>query len=104
MVGSFAINPSVGTLSAAPGKSGSATITTVGAGGFNSAIALSASGQPSFVKVSFNPTSIAAPGSGSSTATFSVAPLGYRPGTYTISITGTGGGETNSTTIAFTVL
>jgi len=104
VVGSFTITPSVNTLSAPPGKSGSATITTVAAGGFNSAIALSASGQPSFVKVSFNPTSIAAPGSGSSTATFSVAPLGYRPGTYTITITGTGGGETNSTTISFTVL
>src|SRR5580658_10248371 len=103
VVGSFTISPSVSTLSALPGRSGSATIITT-VSGFNSAIALSASGQPSYLRVSFNPTSIAAPGSGSSTVTIAVAPLGYRAGTYTVTITGTGGGETKTTSISFTIL
>ena len=104
VLGSFTISPSVSSVSLAPGKSGSATITTVASTGFNSAIALSYSGQPSFVRVSLSPTSIAAPGSGSSTVNFTVIGLGSKAGTWTITIKGIGGGETNTTTISFTVL
>src|SRR6202041_2417021 len=48
---------------------GTYTITAAVAGGFDSAIALSASGLPTGVTASFSPTSIAKPGSGSSTLT-----------------------------------
>jgi subtilase family serine protease len=99
---SFTIGSSVGTITVDQGKSGTATITTAAENGFDSAIALSATGQPSGVTVSFNPTSIAAPGSGSSTATFTVS-SSARTGTYTITITGTGGSLTNSTTVSLTV-
>jgi subtilase family serine protease len=102
-VGSFTITPSVNAISVSPGRSGSATITTAVTGGFNSAIALTATGQPGGVSLSFSSTSIAAPGSGTSTLTFHVNPLGIRPGTYTITITGKGGNQTESTTISLTI-
>jgi subtilase family serine protease len=97
----FTISTSPSSLSVKVGNSGSSTVTTAVSGGFNSAIALSAS-APSGISVTFNQTSITAPGSGSSTATISVAST-VAPGTYSITITGTGGGLTESTTISLTV-
>jgi leucyl aminopeptidase len=65
-------------------------------------VALSASGQPSGVTVTFNPTSIAAPGSGSSTMTMAVA-SSTATGTYPITVTGNGGGITHTATVSLTV-
>jgi kumamolisin len=83
------------------GSSGPSTVTTSVSGGFNSAVGLTYS-APSGISVTFNPTSIAAPGSGSSTATVTVA-SGVAAGNYSITVTGTGGGLTQSTTISLTV-
>jgi uncharacterized membrane protein len=63
---------------------------------------LSASGQPAGVTVTFSPASIAAPGSGSSDMTLSVA-RNATVGTYPITITATGGGTTHTTTLTFGV-
>jgi len=97
------------TLAASPtsvsvvvGNSGTSTITTAVSGGFDAAIALTASGQPTGVTVSFSPSSIAAPGSGTSTATLAVAST-TTPGTYTITVSGTGGGITHTATVSLTV-
>ena len=98
----FSISASPTSLSVAPGSNGTATITTAVFNGLDSAIALSASGQPSGVTVSFSPTSIAAPGAGTSTLTLAVAST-TTPGTYSITVTGTGGGVTQSTTVTLTV-
>jgi uncharacterized membrane protein len=98
----FTIAASPSSLTITQGTSGTSTITTTVAGGFNAAVALSASGQPSGVTVSFNPTSIAAPGSGSSTMTVTVA-SSAATGNSTITVTGTGGGKTHSTTVSLTV-
>jgi len=98
----FTISASPSSVSVVQGNNGTSTITTSVSGGFNSAIALSASGQPSGVTVSFNPTSIAAPGSGTSTMTMAVAST-TATGTYTITVTGTGGGTTHTTTVSLTV-
>ncbi|MGA2078876.1 MAG: S53 family peptidase [Terriglobia bacterium] len=98
----FSLSASPGSVSVVRGKSGTSTITASISGGFNAAIALTASGQPSGVTVSFNPTSIAAPGSGTSTMTMAVA-SGTATGTYTITVTGTGGGLTRTTTVSLTV-
>ncbi len=98
----FAIFSSPASVSVVQGGNGSSTISTTVSGGFDSAVALSASGQPSGVTVSFSPTSIAAPGSGSSTLTIDVA-AGTTAGTYTITVTGTGGGITHTTTVTLTV-
>ena len=98
----FAIFSSPASVSVVQGSSGNSTISTTVSGGFSSAVALSASGQPSGVTVSFSPSSIAAPGSGSSTMTLAVA-AGTTAGTYPITITGTGGGLTQTTTVTLTV-
>jgi kumamolisin len=98
----FTISASPTAVSVAAGSSGGSTITTAVSGGFNSAVALSASGAPSGVTVGFSPTSIGAPGSGTSSVTFNVA-SGTAAGTYPITITGTGGGLTQSTTVSLTV-
>jgi subtilase family serine protease len=99
---SFSISASPASVSVTQGNNGSSTITTSISGGFNSAIALSATGQPSGVTVSFNPTSIAAPGSGTSTMTMAVAST-VSTGTYTITVSGMGGGLTQTTTVSLTV-
>ena len=98
----FAISASPTSVSVAQGSSGSSTITTTVSGGFNAAVALTASGQPTGVTVTFSPTSIAAPGSGSSTMSIIVASTTVA-GTYTITVTGTGGGDTHTTSVSLTV-
>ncbi|MGA2845688.1 MAG: S53 family serine peptidase [Candidatus Acidiferrales bacterium] len=98
----FSISASPTSVSVVQGGNGSSTISTAVVDGFNAAIALTASGQPTGVTVTFNPTSIAAPGSGSSTMSMAVAAT-TATGTYTITITGTGGGITQKTTVALTV-
>jgi kumamolisin len=98
----FSISASPSSVSVVQGSNGSSTITTAVSGGFDAAIALTASGQPTGVTVTFNPTSIAAPGSGSSAMSMAVAST-TATGTYTITVTGTGGGITQKTTVALTV-
>jgi hypothetical protein len=98
----FTISASPSSISVVQGNSGTSTVTTAALNGFNSAIALSASGAPAGVTVSFSPTSIAAPGNGSSTATFTVG-ASTALGTYTITITGTGGSLSHNTTVSLTV-
>ncbi len=95
------ISASPSSLSVKAGAGGSSTVTTAASGGLNSVVGLSSS-APTGITVAFNPPSIAAPGSGSSTATITVAST-VAPGTYSITVTGTGGGLTQSTTISLTV-
>jgi len=98
----FTISASPATLSITRGHSGTSTITTAISGGFNSAISLSSSGGASGLTVSFNPSPIAAPGSGNSTMTVKVGSLATR-GSHTITVTGKGGGLTHTTTVTVTV-
>jgi subtilase family serine protease len=98
----FSLSASPASVSVVQGGNGSSTITTAVSGGFNSAVALTASGQPTGVTVSFSPTSIAAPGSGTSTMSIAVAST-TATGTYTITVTGTGGGITKNATVTLTV-
>ena len=98
----FTLSSSPTSVSVAQGNTGTSTITSTVSGGFNSAVGLSAAGQPTGVTVSFNPPSIAAPGSGASTMTMAVAST-VAAGSYTITVTGTGGGVTHTATVALTV-
>ncbi|MFL6291051.1 MAG: hypothetical protein ACJ759_09170 [Thermoanaerobaculia bacterium] len=98
----FTISASPSSVSVVQGNSGSSTITTSALNGFNSSIALTASGQPTGVTVSFSPSSIAAPGSGSSTMSIAVA-SSTALGTYTITVTGSGGAISHNTTVSLTV-
>jgi hypothetical protein len=98
----FSMSASPASVSIPQGTSGTSTISTSISGGFNAAVALSASGLPTGATASFSPTSIAAPGSGSSTMTI-IAGASTPAGTYSITVTGTGGGVTHTTTVSLTV-
>lgn len=90
------------TMSVTAGSSTTGSVTTTVSGGFNSAVSLVASGLPTGATSTFTPTSIAAPGSGSSTLTINTATT-TAPGTYNVTVTGSGGGVTHTASIAFTV-
>jgi hypothetical protein len=98
----FTIAATPAAVSIGQGSSGNSTISTTISGGFNSAIMLSASGLPSGVTPVFNPSSIAAPGAGSSILTLVVGATAA-PGISTITIKGIGGGITHTATITLTV-
>jgi subtilase family serine protease len=98
----FTISASPTSLTIDPGNSGHSTITTTISGGFDSAISLSASGEPSRVTVSFSPSSIPAPASGSSTMTITVNRRA-RSGTYPITVKGSGGGVQHTTMVTLTI-
>jgi hypothetical protein len=85
----------------AEGAKGTSTITTTVSGGFDSAVILSASGEPAGVTVGFNPTYIT--GAGSSTMTMTVA-SSAKTGTYTITVNGTSGSTTNATVVTLKVV
>jgi kumamolisin len=98
----FTISASPASVPVARGAKGTSTITTAVSGGFNSAIALSASGLPTGVTAAFSPASIAAPGSGSSILTLTVG-SSTTAGTYSVTVTGSGGGLTHTTTVSLPV-
>jgi kumamolisin len=82
------------------GGTGTSTIASTVLNGFNSAISLSATGQPAGVTVTFSPTSIT--GAGTSTITFVASPS-VAAGTYRITVTGTAGSITESVALALTI-
>jgi uncharacterized membrane protein len=98
----FALSVSSASVSVPQGSSGSSTVTTVVSGGLNSAIALTASGEPAGVTAAFSPASIAAPGLGSSTLTLAVASAAV-VGSYPITVTATGGGVTHTSSVTLKI-
>src|SRR5271157_2562078 len=98
----FTISALPGGLSVLQGNQGTSTITTTISGGFNSAINLSASGMPSGTTVNFNPSTLPAPGAGSSTMTITVG-NSTPVGSYPITVTGNGGSIQQNTTVTLTV-
>lgn len=96
----FTLSASPASVTVAPGGAGSSTITSTVSGGFNSAVSLSASGQPTGVSVGFSPASIT--GTGTSTVSFTVASTTVA-GTYNILVTGTSGTTTSTTTVSLIV-
>jgi hypothetical protein len=98
---SFTVSASPSSLSVMQETQGISTITVTIGGGFNNPVSLTASGMPSGTTVSFNPATLAAPGSGTSTMTVTV---GTTPeGTYPITVTATGGGLHQTATVSLTV-
>ncbi len=98
----FTISASPSSLSILQGHQGMSTITTTGLSGFNSSIGLSISGLPGGASASFNPSTIPAPGNGTSTLTITAA-SNTPAGTYTLTVKGTGGTINKTTTISLTV-
>lgn len=96
----FSIGVSPTSGSTAPGGSLSATVSTTTTSGSAQTVNLSASGAPSGTTVSFNPTSVTSGGSSTMTVNVGSATV---PGTYTITITGTGTSATHTTQYSLTV-
>jgi subtilisin family serine protease len=95
----FSITVSPVSGSTAPGGSVSATVSTATTSGSAQTVSLSASGLPSGATASFSPSSVTSGGSSSLTiSTSSTTP----PGSYPITITGTGA-VTHSATFTLTV-
>ncbi|MEV1332607.1 M28 family peptidase [Micromonospora costi] len=94
---SVAVSPTSGSV--ARGSSRTVTVTTATTSGSPQAVALSASGLPSGVTVTFSPSSVTS--GGSSTMTVS-ASASAATGAFTITVTGTGS-QTRTATYALTV-
>ncbi|MFI7519997.1 M28 family peptidase [Micromonospora globbae] len=99
---SVAVSPTSGSV--APGASRTATVTTATTAGSPQTVALSATGVPAGVTVTFSPSSVTSGGSStmtvtaSATATTGTFPItvtgtgsARRTATYTLTVTGTGG-------------
>lgn len=99
----FTIAASPTALSIPRGSMGTSTISTTVLGNFSNAVSLSASGLPAGVTATFNPSAIAAPGSGSSTMTLTVG-SSAPTGTFPVTVTGIGGGMTHTAAVNLTVL
>ena len=95
---SFTLVASPNSLSVVQGNQGSSAITVNPLNGFSAAVTLSASGLPSGVTASFNPTSTMS----SSTLTVAASATAVT-GTVTVTVTGTSGSLSASTTISLTV-
>ena len=96
----FSLSASPASVTVAQGAKSTSTITSTVTGGFDSAISLSATGQPTGVTVGFSPASIT--GAGTSTMTLTVA-SSTATGTYHITVTGTSGSTIETTTVSLTV-
>lgn len=94
----FSLSVAPSSLTVTQASSASTTITVAPVAGFNSTVALSASGLPSGVSASFSPAAT----TGSSTMTVA-ATSAASVGPVTVTITGISGSITHSTTLALTV-
>ena len=94
----FSLTASPNNLTITQGSTGSSAITVNSLNGFNSSVALSASGLPNGVTASFSPAST------TSTSTLTLAASGTATtGTVTVTINGTSGALTKTTTLSLTV-
>ncbi len=94
----FSLSASPASQTVTPGGSTSYTVTVTPSGGFSNSVTLSVSGLPGGATASFSPNPIAA---GSST--LSVNSGTAVPGTYTLTISGTGGAITHTTPVTLII-
>jgi kumamolisin len=100
-VGSFTLAASPKKETIAPGGHSAVKIMATATGGFDQTITLSASGEPTGVKIAFKPASIL---NGSGLAAMDIEVLATaKAGTYTITVTGVGGSVTQTTTVTLTI-
>jgi len=95
----FSLTPNPTSLTVNRGASGTVAIAITRSGGFTAAVALSASGLPSGVTASFSPASTTGTSSVLTLAASSAATIGPA----TVTVTGTGGNLTRTTSISLTV-
>jgi hypothetical protein len=95
----FTLSANPSSLTINRGASGASAITITRSGGFTSGVALSATGLPSGVTATFNPAST----TGGSSALTLAASSAAATGAFNVTINGSGGGLSRSTTLRLTV-
>jgi uncharacterized membrane protein len=98
----FTMTGSVSTLNIMAGQNGTASATITHHGVFNSALSLSWSGLPAGVTAALARSSMSPPGDGTDTTTFTIAATAT-PGTYSATLTATGGGVTQTVPLSLTI-
>lgn len=100
----FTVSASPSSLTINQASTGTSTITVTSTNGFNSSVALTATGLPTGVTAAFVPSSVTPPanGSGTSTLTLTVG-TSVATGSYPITINGKSGSTTQTTTVTLTV-
>jgi hypothetical protein len=98
--GDFSLTATPPSQTVARGQSAIYTVTVTPAGGFGGTVTFSATGLPRGASASFDPPSVT--GSGTSTLTITTRPSTTR-GTFTLTISGTSGSLTRTTSVALTV-
>ncbi|HVP50189.1 MAG TPA: hypothetical protein VMT56_03100 [Candidatus Bathyarchaeia archaeon] len=98
----FAISVAQNSVFLTPGNQGQTTLLSAVTGGFNSAVSLTAVGVPPGANVTFSPSTIAAPGNGTSTVTVD-ASSSAPTGAYLIKLTAIGGGLQRTTNMLLLV-
>ena len=94
----FTLSASPTTVNVVQGTNGPSTIAVAPTGGFTGAVTLTIDTPPSGVSVAFSPN----PAQSTSILTFAVA-AGAPPGSYLVTITGTSGPLTRTTTVTLNV-
>lgn len=94
----FSLSASPASQTVGRGQTASYTVTIAPSGGFSGAVGLSVRGQPAGSSASFSPN----PATSSSTLSVGTA-RGTKPGTYTLTITGTSGALSRTTTATLVV-
>jgi hypothetical protein len=100
--GSFTVSVQPATLTVLQGKAGTSTITTKALSGFDQSLTLSVTKEPTGVTAALNPKTIAAPGSGTSKLTLTVADS-TQAGSYPLSVTANDGTTSESATLTLKV-
>ena len=96
----FSMSAAPASQTVQPGGSATYTLTVTPSGGFSGAVTFAASGVPSGASASFNPASVNTSG----TTTLTVATTAATPpGTYQITVTGTGGTLARTANVTLTV-
>ncbi|MBS1873421.1 MAG: hypothetical protein JSU00_09400 [Acidobacteria bacterium] len=97
----FTLSAAPTSVTAAKGSSGTAAVSVTATGGFSTAVVLTASGAPSGVTASFSNSTVA---SASGTATLTLAASAQAtPGTYPITVTGTGGSTVRTSSVSLVI-
>jgi len=103
IVPTFALTADSANATVTAGSPASVVLNATGMNGFKAAIAFSVTGLPTGVTAKFAPTSIASPGTGSSTLTLTAAATAVG-GTFSLTVHATGGGVTKTEALSLTVI
>ena len=98
----FTATPAQNALTVKTGSSGQLSISTLRYGTFNSPISFAFTGLPVGVTATLSTFTIPAPGNGTLLATLAVS-SSARPGTYSITMNATGGGQTQTALVTLTI-